>query len=85
MKEEFLYEIELPSHMITTLHPLPHPHGTPQMSKALGVGQHIIEKNLSVSKNSHISSKQIRFKSNSKLVQNNFERLSILNSFGLLY
>ena len=72
MKEGFLYEIELSLHMIINLHPLPHPHGTPQMSKALGVGWPIIEENLSASENTHISSKWIRFESNSKLVRNNF-------------
>ena len=70
MKEGFLHEIELPSHMTTNLHLLPHPHGTPQMSKALGVGQPIIEENPSASEITHISSKmdpiRIQFEASSK-------------------
>ena len=59
MKEGFLHEIELSSHMTINLHPLPHLHGTPQMSKALDIGWPIIEENPSASENTHISSKQI--------------------------
>ena len=57
MKKEFLHEIELSSLMITNLYPFPHPHGMHQLSKALGAAWPIIEKNLSASGNTHISSK----------------------------
>ena len=57
MKEGLLQEIQLPSHMIITLHPFPHPHGTPTMSKILGAGWPIREEILSASRIPHISSK----------------------------
>ena len=70
MKERFLHEIQLPSHMTTNLHPLPHPNGMPQISKDLCVGRPIIEENPSASGNTHISSKidpiRIQFEAGSK-------------------
>ena len=70
MKEGLLYEIVLPSHKTTTLHPIPHPHGTPTLRKLLGVGQLIREENPSASRLSHILSKmdpiQIKFEAGSK-------------------
>ena len=70
MKERFLHEIQLSSHITINLHSLPHPHGMPQMSKAPGVGWPIIEENSSASGNTHISSKidsiRIQFEAGSK-------------------
>ena len=57
MKEGLLHEIELPSHMTTTLHPFPHPYGMPTMSKISDVGQPIREEIFSASRILHISSK----------------------------
>ena len=57
MKEGLLHEIQLPSHMASTLHPFPHPHGIPTTSTILGAGQPKGEENPSVSRISHVSSK----------------------------
>ena len=70
MKEGLLHEIQLPSHMATTLHPIPHPYGTPTTSKILGAGQPIREENSSINKIPNISSKadsiRIQFEAGSK-------------------
>ena len=57
MEEGFLHEIELSSLITTTLYLIPYPHGMPQTNTILGVGQPIREKNPSVRRISHISSK----------------------------
>ena len=85
MKEGLLHEIELKPHKMPTMHPFPHPHGRPTTSTMLGVGWTKgggipVQVGLQIS-----HPKKIQFKSNSKLVQNKFERLSIPNSLKLLY
>ena len=65
-----LYEIQLPSHMTTTLHLFPHPHGTSTTSKILGAGCPIREEIFNANRIPHISSKidpiRIQFEAGSK-------------------
>ena len=52
-----LHEIELPSHIATTKHPFPHPHGMPTMSKISDTGWPIREEILDANRIPYISSK----------------------------
>ena len=83
MKEGLLHEVELPSYMVPTMHPLPHPYGTPTTSTTPSAGQSMSEEVLVEVGLQRSHPKIVQFESNSKLVRNNFERLLILNSLGL--
>ena len=70
MKEGLLYEIELPSHMASTKHPIQHPHRMPTTSTMLGASQPKGGENPNASRISNILSKndpiRIQFEAGSK-------------------